>query len=315
MFLVLLGCSHPSEKTFQMLTALYALITIGQAAILDLPSLEKARMLRFVKDSLRRRAKFAGPPTVHVESLPHQASTFMETYPSYEYVFEGEIPSALPYDENLLKWLADSFPMRSTKVVRFGHPSAPVGDHAQMHMNPFAGGLQPTMQLCLQDACMKAVSAFMRQPPEKSADDIGLKILPPDLLSRLRSGPPPLTKSPSEGSRPPAGQSGNDALVEKPLGAPTLRKRRNLKKRKEHLEFGCGALVPKSSPIAASDEIFQAILKRDKRKAMKRKHVLMKRQAGAVAMKKPAGQILGCSKCRYLQNGCGACRPCNYKKR
>ena len=314
--LVLLGCSHPTERTFQLLTALYALITIGQAAILDLPSLEKARYLRFVKDSFRRRAKFAGPPTFRIESLPYQASTFMETYPSYEPVFEGEIPSMLPYDENLLKWLADSFPMRSTKVVRFGHPSAPVGDHAQMHMNPFAGGLQATMQLCLQDACMKAVSAFMRQPPEKSADDIGLKILPPDLLSRLRSGPPPLTNTPLREVAPPAGQSGDDALVEKPLGAPTLRKRRKLKKKKRHLESGCEALVPKSSPIAAS------ILKREKGKAEERssrvrrkKEVVKKMPAGAVAMKRPAGQVLGCSKCRYLQNGCGACRPCDYKNR
>ena len=236
MFLVLLGCSHPSEKTFQMLTALYALITIGQAAILDLPSLEKARMLRFVKDSFRRRAKFAGPPTVHVESLPHQASTFMETYPSYEYVFEGEIPSALPYDENLLKWLADSFPMRSTKVVRFGHPSAPVGDHAQMHMNPFAGGLQPTMQLCLQDACMKAVSAFMRQPQEKGADDIGLKILPPDLMSRLRSGPPPLTNTPLREVAPPpqanleTTRSSKSLLVRlRSASAESLKRRENAK--------------------------------------------------------------------------------------
>jgi hypothetical protein len=217
--LVLLGCSHPTEKTFQMLTALHALITIGQAAILDLPSLEKARMLRFMKDSFRRRAKFAGQQTVRVESLPPQASTFMETYPSYVYVFEGELPSALPYDENLLRWLADSFPMRSTKVVSFGNPSAPSSSIAQMHVNPFAGGSQQPMQLCLQDACMKALSAFMRPPQEKGPDDIGVNILPPHLQSRFRSGPPPLDSASPKEVALLADRSEKSALVETPTGA------------------------------------------------------------------------------------------------
>jgi len=331
--LVLLGCSHPTEKTFQMLTALHALITIGQAAILDLPSLEKARMLRFMKDSFRRRAKFAGPQTVHVESLPPQASTFLETYPSYEYVFEGELPSALPYDENLLRWLADSFPMRSTKVVSFGNPSAPSSSLAQMHVNPFAGGSQQPMQLCLQDACMKALSAFMRPPQEKGPDDIGLNILPPHLQSRFRSGPlevaplavaplavAPLAVAPMEVA-PLAVAPLASALVETP--ATALRKRKKCRKKKKQLE---SALVPKSSAsaIEASDEIFRGILARTKGKAEEKKkkkivHEVKKavlKPAKAVA-KRPAAHVLvaGCSKCRYLLNGCGKCRPIGWKKR
>ena len=135
-------------------------------------------------------------------------------------------------------------------------------------------------------------------------------------MSRLRSGPHQITLNNTSPSAPPdidkipAGQSGNDALVEIPLGAPTLRKRRKLKKKRKRKESGCDAQA-----IKASDEIFEAILKRHKRKAMKRKDVVMKTPAGAVAMKRPAGQVLGCSKCWYLQNGCGACRPCDYKKR
>jgi hypothetical protein len=82
----------------------------------------------------------------------------------------------------------------------------------------------------------------------------------------------------------------------------------------------CAEIFCHRSAIAASDEVFQALLKRTKGKAEEKKKRAHKAKGAVLkpvkaVAKRPAAHVLGCSKCRYLLNGCGKCRPIGWKKR
>ena len=130
-----------------MLTALYAIQSLGQPSVLAMDAQEKQTMLKYVKQSFRRRVAFLKEPSVHIEELPPQPSVFFTRYPTLKLIFGDDIhnmPSACPIDLNVLCWVADAFPMRVTRRQHTLQPDNVVA------LPPAPGNMNGMQQMMMQ---------------------------------------------------------------------------------------------------------------------------------------------------------------------
>jgi hypothetical protein len=166
---------------------------------------------------------------------------------------------------------------------------------------------------------------LVQQPSRRDGedDDIELRFPPQrrerELQTALARGPGGIGDSLSPDPKESQPQKESPKLVEErtPMKTKKLRKKKS-KKTKHAVPDAPAAMVPYDSKARQTTaSLFDKVLDRD----AKRKEEAAKRKAEAAAkakavLKKPAVSMkrpaswgpLGCSKCRYLVNGCSACR-------
>lgn len=314
---IVLYLRHPSEKTFQILAALHSLLKLGKAHVLAMSDTDRAMILKHVKTSFRLRVKHLSEPAIAIACLHPSPSTLLEMHPEMQDGFGGEIPSVCKIDHSTLEWVAELFPMRG---MRTGPRHSPTGN-GTLSLN------EPPNALQVMQQTMQQMMNFMQQhvqSPRGDTDNIGLTFCTdssrsrPDLRDMLSNGPPTQSPSPKEDQSPrtpreehvePRGSPLNAASPSVALSPPELS---TPEKDGSKATLVCADLID----AMERREETRAVLAKEaaaKKKAeiKKKKGPKMESSKGsgvAGVKKKPAAKKLGCSKCRYLKNGCSACR-------
>jgi hypothetical protein len=214
----------------------------------------------------------------------------------------------------MLMALADSFPLRKSK--RSTHSM-------QTPQAFFPAGQDALMQL------MQMSSSLMRRFGQDSRDDgdIRVDLVPPRRKPALRDiiadGPPPTIKPalPPPSFEPPASSSSAGKVMKKK------------KKRQRKRKHATTAPIPVANEPAVSEkdklttdalgacsDVLESLLTRHKAKRAKKVDAAVPGKGDAEIAtvgkggdkgkkgKKSKKPPLGCSKCRYLRNGCAKCR-------
>ena len=160
-----LGLVHPSEKTAQLIVALYLLTCSADARLRDLTPVEKNGLLRSVKDALHRHARTThGPFLKTLPADPAALKNHAETQRLWDAAFETEEPTPFPFPFNELRACVERIPMRMSKLAHAAQPSVVTPQQGQQ--------VQMQQMLPMLMSCMQHV--LPRQGAR--SEDIGLRI-------------------------------------------------------------------------------------------------------------------------------------------
>ena len=345
-FLLAIGLRHPSCPTYRVITCLYCWLRDGYQNMMDIPKRDKFKEVKKVKTYFRLRQQHCRRPSAYVVVLPDDPSKFMERYPKLASVYKDAPLVNFPLDADLFLALSATFPLRRPKYNQDWDMDN--SHDPSWSVMPGKGALMQLMQmnahlvrkLAGENGCdlsgKDGSDIRLEVTPPKKKKTLALGDI-------IRDGPPatppdPLPLMPPEGDTAESPSSKKkvmkkkkkkikkkatapDSLVSEPaisksgklttdaLGAcsgvlESMLARHNAKKKKGDTIAACGGKGKK-------DKGQENTAKKRKGKGGGKEKAKGKGKENGKALttgKKGEKRPLGCSKCRFLQNGCADCR-------
>lgn len=286
-----LGLRCPTEPSVQLLATLHTMSCHGPEQIKFLAFDEKLQALRSTKRVFKRKISGLPTPVNYIANLPSSTAAFKAEFPQvYACLYKTSEPVASPIPESLLRELQHSFPMRCTKKAAL--PAAQMGD--------VSGMMQQVLQMAGRALGMVGFGGGCSSS-SSSNDSLRIQMLSPARLDRplLQDLPQqPASLQPA----PALQQELTPAVVQPILAAPAP----VAKAKKPSVEEVTQDILKGLADKAA--EAAQKAKSKNKAKAE------AKGKSKAQPKPKAKGQVklpitkLGCSKCRYAQNGCSECK-------
>ena len=293
--LLRLGLRHPSCPTFGMMATIFCMMTEGVTATFEKAKADKHKTLEYIKEAFRGFASYHPEPTVYVTVLPYDVSSFVTDYPSLAREFYATAKAcAPPFDVPMVKAIAASWPLRK--------PRSDWGLAAPTERNH--EGLMTSFMTTMMRMAQSQGSNRERDPLIRIFED--RKSVTPE----LERFPLPLENRVSDAIAATAPDTKMNAICDaKPVFDVAKSEPSPVKENpvKEDLQ-----------PRDTTASVLEALLARDSQKKKagaekRREAAALKRPAASAASSgakkvKNAIPSLGCSKCRYLANGCAQCR-------
>ena len=321
--LLRLGLRHPSEPTYGMMSCIFCILLEGEDATFEKEKKDKHGITEHVKDVYKRMVATWPDPGAYVVVLPDTVSQFVAKYPALASEFYGgQSPGLPPMDTRKVQSMAACWPLRKPRAAPAQSLATP---ESQVDM----------MKAFMNSMMNMAQAQFAYRERDPLLTIHGSR---PSFKSLVDRGPLPLTNGDAVPERglarlPSEGSFGSTtaaalALPEGSVALPTFDARLRSTTVAASADqqvidasaAAAGDLDPEkgmdASAAAATSGVLGSLLGRESEKAAAKRVEVLKRPAAKAAPKgKQKGATLGCSKCRYLKNGCGACRDKALRKK
>ena len=313
-----LGLRHPSCPTYGMIATILSLLQYGETVTMDRSKSEKWKATKYVKRLFKSFASQSGDPPVHVVDLPRDVETFQKQYPSLaKPYYKNDTKCGHPFDSVMVSAIAHMWPLRGPSPDGQDMDSSNMLSKCMMNFMKMA---QPNK---VQDEC--PIDIYADRLPLKSALARGASSR---FDGRAAEEDVRIDATPDTESETivPVKDASADKLIEKA-------KAMLLSALSPHNNKSVDPLIPFEKPKVpifdsvdkvkddetgfTSASLLKALLDREDHKkkdqAEKRRNSVLKRPAAEPSLSKvKRGKhtipSLGCSKCRYLVNGCSDCR-------
>ena len=339
-----IGLNRPSEPTFRMLAGIYIICTMSDEAIDSQCAADRKATLDYIKGSWRVQAKGVDA-SVFIKSLLPQPSDFIVQYPSLSDDLQADPPDGqfhVDLHVPRLKMIIASIRCRGEDKSDLNKSQVPPIDQPFMgHANRCRDMLRDELRLALQDIPRPGDIDLHFNPRHRS---FSRRPMLKDSGSTPGRGPLAIEDRPFEAVRPE--DKHRDHPSEEQI--ETKKKKKKKKKRMADPDRRALAAAPPEPPTDAvvpverpkkkkkkktkvdpsklASAMYKALFSRDEsRKSGKPEKSMeataatsarppLKRPAAAPSAAQPKSKAkkipppLGCSKCRYLKNGCGTCR-------
>ena len=319
-----LGLRHPSCPTYGMVATVLSLLQYGETVTMDKTKSEKWQATKYIKKLFKSFAAQSGDPPVHVVDLPRDVETFQKQYPSLaKPYYKNDTKCGHPFDSVMVSAIAHMWPLRGPSPEKQDMDSSML---SKCMMN-FMKMVQPNKVL---GEC--PIDIYADRLPLKSALARGASSRFDGRFAEeeVRTDATPDTKSEAI---VPVKDASVDEIIEKakavlfsalsphnnksvdpliPFEKPKVPIVDSVDKVKDDDEFTSASLLKALLDREDQKKKDQAE-KRKKDQEEKRRNSVLKRPAAEPSLSKvKRGKHtippLGCSKCRYLLNGCSDCR-------
>ena len=327
-FLLSIMLRHPSEKTFAVITIVWLLSMGSQDEILRMSMDEKGAAVKQVKSLFRSRAKAVGPALFKIVNLPPLPSSFVLEYPSLTPVL-GEVPESggLPFDLGNVAWLADLFPLRSTRKDTCSLPmQTSGGPDWQSMMMAMSKTIAESMKSCMSSQRFGGLNLTMCERKSRAEHLMGgSRSCQGALMDGQVEDGEPISIKPRRALKDeleddddePECEVEGDGVAPKAVGTSIELFGNLLKRDKDKADKAKREKVDKakrekeelkaaSKPITGKAKIAGA--KKKAKAAVKAKAKIEPKSTAGSPSKKYHVPPLGCSKCRYAPKGCSECK-------